>query len=182
MELPPAIWACPSSYISTYFNSVTETAGRLPGPRNSSALRNSWQQTLEPEILELERTTQCFEMIEQDPCLSYRLPPKKCLAGRIMRHCFETVESVIERHQPLIFKVGYTHCAHARYYNSKFGYVHNKDKWEHLLVLYAAGETTSPAFVEAALIQHFKGHWDWRLIQFFLVVPRIKGIVLWFWR
>ena len=145
----------------------TETAGRLPSLPKRSSLRNSWQQTLDPEILELDRTTQCFEMIEKDPCLSYRLPPKKCLAGRIMRHCFETVESVIERHQPLIFKVGYTHCAYARYYNSKFGYVHNKDKWEHLLVLYAAGETTSPAFVEAALIQHFKGHWDWRNLHFF---------------
>ena len=120
----------------------------------------SWQKALGPDILGMERTRECFEKIEMDIRLDYRLPRKESLAGSIVKHCFHMVDLMIEKHEPLIFKVGYTHCAHMRFYNSKFGYVHEQAAWEHMLVLYAAGETISPAFIEAALIQHYKGDWD----------------------
>ena len=134
----------------------------------TSLNKRSWRESLAPEVLWFERTKTCFEQIEQDSRLSYRLPPKNSLAGRIMKHCFDVVDATIEKHQPLIFKVGYTHCAYTRFYNDKFGYVHEKASWEYMVVLYAAGETVSPAFVEAALIQHYKGHWDFAKIFFLL--------------
>lgn len=68
------------------------------------------------------------------------------------------VNQVIAKYEPLIYKVGYTHCPHTRFTNRKFGYVLDRERWERMLVLYAAGEVVSPAFVEAALIQHFKGN------------------------
>ena len=58
---------------------------------------------------------------------------------------------------PCIWKVGYTHCAHFRFYNSKFGYQHEVDKWQKMIVIYAASETISPAFVEGAIIQRHEG-------------------------
>lgn len=149
---------CAIVLVSNLFQ--TWTVGQLPSLRQPSSLDRKplWTKTLAPDVLQLQRTAECFEMIEQDPRLSYRLPPRNCLAGRAMRHCFETVRSVIEKNKPLIFKVGYTHCAHTRFYNPKFGYIRERDRWQHMLVVYAASETISPAFVESALIQHFKGH------------------------
>lgn len=120
--------------------------------------RYCWQNVLSQETLSLQRTQACFEAIEQDPMLTYDLPPKPCLlAGQILKHCYEAVDKVLAAQTPCIFKVGYTHCAHFRFYNPKFGYRHASDKWEKLIVLYAANETISPAFVEGALIQRHKG-------------------------
>ena len=105
----------------------------------------------------MPRTQEVFNKIEHDFRLDYALPPKKSLAGKILVHCFEVVGKVIRKNEPLIYKIGYTHDAHTRFYNSKFGYQLEKCRWENLLVLYAAGETVSPAFVEGALIQQFTG-------------------------
>ena len=38
-----------------------------------------------------------------------------------------------------------------------YGYALDVAKWEKLVVIYASTETTSPSFVEAALIQRQKG-------------------------
>lgn len=115
------------------------------------------------------RTRECFGKIDSDQRLDYRLPPRNSLAGTILKHCFSTIDQAINRFEPLIFKVGITHCPHTRFTNRTFGYVLERDSWERMLVLYAAGETVSPAFVEAALIQQYKGVWD-KLSNAFLYV------------
>ena len=43
-------------------------------------------------------------------------------------------------------------------YNRKFGY--RNTGWEFMVAIYVSSETISCAFVEAALIQTYKGFWD----------------------
>ena len=119
--------------------------------------RLQWQDALDQKVLSMVRTLDCFTKITMDEKLWYDLPPKGCTAGAVLKHCLQVANKVIEKHKPLIFKFGYCYDAHVRFYNDTFGYVLDRERWDYLLVVYAAGETTSPAFVEAALIQHFKG-------------------------
>jgi len=124
----------------------------------SSGKSRLWSQTLDDDVLQLERTLQAFEAIDRDHRLSFSLPRKRSLPRAIMRHVFEVTDSILERHYPLIYKFGYCHCAHTRFYNKKFGYISDPyDKWEHLKVLFVSAEPVAPGFVEASLIQRHKG-------------------------
>lgn len=117
-----------------------------------------WTRTLAPNILQLERTREVFEKIQQDVRLSYSLPRPYSLPGAVLKHVYSTVDSVVEKHRPLVFKVGFTHDAHNRFYNAKYGYIHDRhDRWQHMMVLFVSEETVAPSFVEAALIQRHKG-------------------------
>lgn len=124
-----------------------------------------WRDALDSSLLSAPRTLECFSKIEQDEKLDFNLPQKSAVAGQILKHCFSTVDKVMEKHKPLVYKFGYCYDAHVRYYNRKFGYVLDREGWDCLLVLYAAGEPISPSFVEASLIQKYKGSWD--LYMFF---------------
>lgn len=120
--------------------------------------RHDWRDVLDEETLALPRTQVCFGKIELDEKLDFDLPKKRgMLAGQIMKHCWEAVDSVLEKQQPCIYKVGYTHCASFRWHNKVFGYGQDREKWEKMIVIYAAKEPISPAFVEGALIQRHKG-------------------------
>ena len=120
--------------------------------------RPRWQTGLPQETLSLPRTYECFDTIENDPLLDYDLPRKAwTLAGQVLKHCYSAVDRMLAKQWPCIWKVGYTHCAHFRFYNLKFGYKHEIDKWQMMIVIYAASETISPAFVEGAIIQRHKG-------------------------
>ena len=120
--------------------------------------RHHWSNILEAKVLSLQRTRECFEKIEADPELDYDLPKRPgMLAGQILKYCFDKADQVLAAQAPCIYKFGYTHCAHFRWHNTTFGYKCAPDKWEKLLVIYAASETISPAYVEGALIQRFKG-------------------------
>jgi len=117
-----------------------------------------WTHVLEDATVALERTQRCFEDIESDCMLDYDLPRKKgMLAGGIMKHCHEAVDRLLQSQMPCIFKIGYTHDASWRFNNKMYGYKFESAKWSKLVVLYAAAEPISAAFVEAALIQRHKG-------------------------
>lgn len=144
--------------------------------------QHRWQQALDQETLSLPRTHECFQLIEQDPLLDYDLPRKsKMLAGQILKHCYNAIDRMLRLQYPCIWKVGYSHCAHFRFYNSKFGYQHEVEKWQKMFVIYAASETISPGFVEGAIIQRHKGFlnahhldigiWDLLYIYIILSVP-----------
>ena len=120
--------------------------------------RASWAQLLSDKVLACPRTSQCFQAIESDPRLVYKLPRKSTLPGQVLRHVFGIIDSHLERHQPSIYKIGFTHNPSWRFYNQQYGYITNKDGWEGMTVLYASDENISPAFVEAAAIQKYKGH------------------------
>ena len=132
-----------------------------PAPSSSALSKpERWQDALDSSILLMPRTKECFSKIQLDERLGYNLPVKNAIAGQVLKHCFGVVSRTISKFKPLIFKLGYTHDAYMRMYNRKFGYIHERDGWQQMVVLYAAGETISPAFLEAALIQNFKGSWD----------------------
>ena len=120
--------------------------------------RFHWKDVLDPGILALPRTPACFEAIEGDCMLDYDLPRKPgMLPGQIMKHCIGTLDRMLEAQKPCIYKVGFTHNPHWRMHNPMYGYALDVAKWEKLVVIYASTETTSPSFVEAALIQRQKG-------------------------
>ena len=120
--------------------------------------QSSWMHILSDELLMLERTAEVFGKIEGDARLSYSLPRKNSLPGATLRHCYQVVDRLLEKHWPCIYKIGYCHDPYTRFYNRKYGYYFDKyDKWEHMKVLYMASEALTPGFVEAALIQRHKG-------------------------
>lgn len=144
---------------------ATRSAGQTLGSTHSKAevLRMSkrakricYTDLLNDEILTFPRTHRCFELIENDDKLDYDLPRKGAVAGQILNHCYTVLDAYLQKWQPMTFKVGYTHCAYFRFYNPIFGYSTSIDKWERMVVVYAAAETISPSFVEAAMIEKFK--------------------------
>lgn len=112
---------------------------------------------LDSTTLALPRTQTLVDQISQDSHLSYNLPRVGSTAGQIIQHGQRVIESVIERKQPATFKIGYSHDPVWRFHNSLYGYAHGRDRFEHLCVVYMSHEYISCAFLEAALIQLFKG-------------------------
>lgn len=76
----------------------------------------------------------------------------------MLRHVYKYVDDLIDKEWPLIYKLGFTHSPHARFWNKTYGYVTERYKWERLVVVYCGIDTTSAAYVEAALIQKYKGY------------------------
>ena len=128
--------------------------------RSKRAKRILYTDLLNDEILRFPRTHTCFGLIENDNNLDYDLPRKGAMAGQILNHCYTVLDAYLQTWQPMTFKVGYTHCAYFRFYNRTFGYSSSIDKWERMVVVYAAAETISPSFVEAAMIEKFKCNWS----------------------
>ena len=144
-----------SSYIYIYICDCSQAAG----PTFKSDRRH-WSNLLAPNVMALERTRECFQRIEEDPLLGYDLMKmtSSTVPGQILKHCYQAVDRILAAQAPCIFKIGYSHCAHFRFYNQKFGYKHDKKcGWERMIVIYAACETISPGYIEAAIIQRHKG-------------------------
>ena len=151
------------SYILNPFRFATLTPELVLEGEAASNISNQnakpkWRTSLDAATLNLPRTRDCFNQIELDDRLHYDLPSRPNItAGLILKHAYSAVDRLIAKYQPCIFKVGYTHCAYYRFYNDLYGYIRETDRWEKMVVIYAASETTSPAFVEGALIQRHKG-------------------------
>ena len=113
---------------------------------------------LDHRLWELERSAECFEKILADPKLQLQLPKSGCLPGTAMKHSIDLAERTIQQQWPVVYKIGFTHCPHTRFHNSKFGYaVDMHQQWQTMVILFASHESVGPSFVEAALIQKFKG-------------------------
>jgi hypothetical protein len=88
-------------------------------------------------------------------CISFQVPRFGSSAGSVVKHCQEALQSIFGKHDPCIFKIGWTHNAAFRWDNPIYGYRKDADRWSHMTVLYISDEPISPAFVEAFLIdQH----------------------------
>ena len=112
---------------------------------------------VDDDVLQLDRTAECFDKIVDDPDLSYSLAPKKSLPGTQLRHVYNFVEKLVVKEAPLIFKLGYTHDAVSRFRNRKYGYAMDKfHRWAKMVVLFAGVDSTAAAYIEAAAIQKFK--------------------------
>ena len=86
-------------------------------------------------------------------------PEKNLAAGCVLQHCLRTIDSIFHKHEPLIFKVGFTHDPLWRWGNTLYGYQHCKDRWSGMLVLFVSNEPYSPAMLEAALIERYSSIW-----------------------
>ena len=131
---------------------------RLQSP-NASGKGLSWPHSLDEKLMKLERTTECFNKIVSDPKLELQLPKRGCLAGGVIKHAMDVFDKTSRLHSPMVYKFGYTHCPKYRFYNNKFGYAVDKhQRWQSMIILFASHETAGPSFLEAFLIEKFKGN------------------------
>ena len=58
------------------------------------------------------------------------------------------------------FKFGFTHDPVFRWTNPTYGYAGSVQKYYRMDILYAASDAVGPGFLEAALVNRYKGHWE----------------------
>ena len=88
-------------------------------------------------------------------CISFNLPPLDATAGKVLKHATCQLERLFKAHEPLIFKVGYTHDPVGRWGNSIYGYSHARDRWSNMEVVFVSREPCGPAMLEASLIDKY---------------------------
>ena len=103
------------------------------------------------DIRNLPRTPDVFMSMQKHERLSCRLPKPMATAGKVLEHAVAT----FQKHSPITFKFGITHNPSFRWSNSKFGYEKSVERFQDMVIIYAAGNPHGPAFLEAALISRF---------------------------
>ena len=88
--------------------------------------------------------------------IDFKIPRSQMTAGMVLQHCLEVTERLFRKHEPLIFKFGYTHNPCWRWANDLYGYVKAKEKWSNMIILWISDEPSGPAMLESALIEIFK--------------------------
>ena len=104
----------------------------------------------------LSRTSDVFQSIDKEKHMSYKLPKAMATAGRVLAHASMAVETLYQKHFPMIWKIGITHCAVFRWYHKPYGYAHSLEKYEHMHILFASPSPVGAAFLEAALIDKYR--------------------------
>jgi len=85
------------------------------------------------------------------------LPPKGATAGRALQHAKSVLMDLFSKHDPMIFKIGYSHNVTWRWSNTLYGYQFDRaDKWTKMVILYESTEPFGPAMLEASLIDLYK--------------------------
>lgn len=90
--------------------------------------------------------------------LEYRLPPRGVPAGKVLQHAKSVFANLHRKHQPMVFKFGYTHDPTWRWSNPIYGYKFDRQKWSHMVVLFESTEPFGPAMLEAFLIDLYQGY------------------------
>ena len=108
-------------------------------------------------MLDLPRAADVFAKIDADDALSYRLPAAGATAGSVLKHAEAVFEGLHLHNKPMSFKFGFTHDAHFRFHNAKFGYKRGREKFQQMVVIFASSTPTGPAFLEAMLIKLYGG-------------------------
>lgn len=119
----------------------------------SRSLKPSWE--IDDSINHLPRTVEVFEVIDQEPDLSHHLPRAGSSAGRVLQHAVNVFEGLLARHKPMTFKFGITNDPYKRWHSKTYGYKNGRDKFEAMIIIYAANNPYGPAFLEAALVDRF---------------------------
>ena len=85
--------------------------------------------------------------------LEYKLAPVGSPAGKVLAHAKRVMSTLFRKHQPMIFKFGYTHSPRWRWSNTLYGYKFDRaHKWSNMVVLHQSEEASGPAMLEAMLI------------------------------
>ena len=90
--------------------------------------------------------------------ISFRLPKKSLVAGQVLQHALSVTEALFAKHQPMVFKIGWTHDPIWRWANPLYGYVNDVDAWSDMVVLHISHEAWGPAMLEASLINQYKSY------------------------
>lgn len=127
-------------------------------PLSSARQTMRTEQVLPPHLSERAGLQRMAGQAQALGCISFVLPTVvNPTAGAVLHHCTTVVQNILEKHYPLIFKLGFTHDAVWRWSNDIYGYAVSKDKWTHMIILHVASEPFSVAMLEAALIDKFGG-------------------------
>lgn len=104
----------------------------------------------------LDRTLNVFRLIGQNKHMEHKLPRAGATAGRVLAHASAVFQTLLDKHKPMSFKFGITHCAHFRWYHRPYGYAHGCEKFSNMTIVYASCSPSGPAWLEAALIDKFR--------------------------
>ena len=130
-------------------------------------MEHPWMAHLDDRVMKLKRTTSCLNKIYADPKLDCQLPRKGSVSGSVLKHAICSLERALATQGPLVFKIGYTHCPNFRVHNPVFGYACDPyQKWETMVAVFVSSEPTGPSFLEAALIQQYKGHLHFDIVLY----------------
>ena len=104
------------------------------------------------DLRDLPRSMEVFRKIHGHPALTLMLPKPSATAGRVLEHAAERFTQMLRRNEPCTFKFGITVDPSDRWENySKY----SLDRFDYMIILYAAAQPYGPAFLEAALISRF---------------------------
>ncbi len=92
-------------------------------------------------------------------CIHFDVPKIGITAGSVFKHSLQVLQSLFSKHDPCIWKIGFTHDPYWRWTNSIYGYKRAVDRWSNMVVLYISDEPYGPAMLEAALIEKYGGDW-----------------------
>lgn len=85
--------------------------------------------------------------------VEFRLP-QSSNAGAVLAHAVQLVRQTVER-GPTIFKIGITADPVHRWGNPKYGYQHDRDSYQQMVV-FSEADSAGAAMLEASLISMFK--------------------------
>ena len=115
------------------------------------------EQFIPDDVLSLPRWEDFLEVVTKENHYFHCLPPKHSNAGVALRHCLSTIEKILKRQYPCVFKFGFTHCLGWRWNNSLYGYKTDRDKYQYIVAVYVSATSTPAALMEAFLIKEYKG-------------------------
>lgn len=126
--------------------------------RNVAAVSSgaAWEDHIPPDVVGLARLDDCLLAVKHDPVFYHCFPKKDATAGVALKHCLTQVSNIVRRQYPCVYKIGFTHCLKWRWSNKLYGYVHDKDKYQHMVAVFISAAAIGASLMEAILIkEHF---------------------------
>ena len=115
---------------------------------------------LPPDLLEQPQVQQVLREIDAHGKILWGLPRQAGTSGNVLQHACKTMDVLRLRFAPFIFKFGISTNAAQRWNHPVYGYELEKTEWRRMLVIYLSPEPFSPAMLEAALIDKYRGALD----------------------
>ena len=128
----------------------------IPKPKLSAAWKPAWERHVSDSVSADNEIVSVLREVDEHPDIEWRLAARATTAGGILGHTIHVVNQLLDRHAPMIFKIGFTLDACWRWGNTIYGYKWQRDKWEKMCLLHIAEEPFSLAMLEAALINKYQ--------------------------
>lgn len=120
---------------------------------------STWGASIPANLMSMPGLKEMLQEADAIGCIDFKLPPQKSISGPtsgvVLRYAIGTLEGLFRKHDPMIFKIGFTHNCVFRWSNPVFGYAAGADKFSNMCVLHMCEEPFTPSMLEAALIEKF---------------------------